>query len=71
MREQKQHIQGGVAWSEAKLMIGNQPIGEEEGFNVFSDDGLHNLTDDWKKADWSVVVGISFCTYFMQSGNIC
>ena len=32
--EQKQHIQGRVAWSEAKLMIGNQAIGEEEGFNV-------------------------------------
>ena len=32
--EQKQHIQGRVTWSEAKLMIGNQAIGEEEGFNV-------------------------------------
>ena len=32
--EQKQHIQGRVAWSEAKLMIGNQAIGEEEGSNV-------------------------------------
>ncbi len=32
--EQKQHIQGRVAWSETKLMIGNQAIGEEEGFNV-------------------------------------
>ena len=32
--EQNQHIQGGVTWSETKLMIGNQAIGEEEGFNV-------------------------------------
>ena len=30
--EQKQHIQGRVTWSETKLMIGNQAIGEEEGF---------------------------------------
>ena len=32
--EKKQHIQGRVTWSESKLMIGNQAIGEEEGFNV-------------------------------------
>ena len=32
--EQKQHIQGRLTWSETKLMIGNQAIGEEEGFNV-------------------------------------
>ena len=32
--EQKQHIQGRVTWSENKLMIRNQAIGEEEGFNV-------------------------------------
>ena len=32
--EQKQHIQGRVSWSETKLMIGNQAIGEDEGFNV-------------------------------------
>ena len=32
--EQKQNIQGRVTWSETKLMIGNQAIGEEEGFNV-------------------------------------
>ena len=44
--EQKQHIQGRVTWSETKLMIGNQDIGEEEGFNVGSDDGLHDLADD-------------------------
>ncbi len=31
--EQQQHIQGRVTWSETKLMIGNQAIGEEEGFN--------------------------------------
>ena len=29
--KQKQHIQGRVTWSESKLMIGNQAIGEEEG----------------------------------------
>ena len=32
--EQKQHIQGRVTWSETKLMIGNQAIGEEEEFNA-------------------------------------
>ena len=32
--EQKQHIQGRVTWSETKVMIGNQAIGEEEGFDV-------------------------------------
>ena len=32
--EQKQQIQGRVTWSESKLMIRNQAIGEEEGSNV-------------------------------------
>ena len=32
--EQKQHIQGRMTWSETKLRIGNQAIGEKEGFNV-------------------------------------
>ena len=32
--EQKQHIKGRVTWYESKLMIGNQAIGEEEGFNA-------------------------------------
>ena len=32
--EQMQHIQCGVTWSESKLMIENQAIVEEEGFNV-------------------------------------
>jgi len=36
MGEQKQHIQGRVTWSEYKLMIGNQAIGEEEGFKSYS-----------------------------------
>ena len=31
---QKQNIQGRVTWFETKLVIGNQAIGEEEGFNV-------------------------------------
>ena len=44
--EQKQHIQGRVTWSESKLMVGNQATGEEEGFNVGSDDGFHDLTDE-------------------------
>ena len=45
-----------MTWSETKLMVGNQAIGEEEGFNVGSDDGFHNLADDWEKANWSVVL---------------
>ena len=70
--EQKQHFKGRMAWSESKLMIRNQAIGEEEGFNVRSDDGFHNLADDWEKADWSVVAGIRFFhIFFMQSGNVC
>ena len=32
--EEKQRIQGRVIWSGSKLMIGNQAIAEEEGFNV-------------------------------------
>ena len=66
--EQKQHIQGRVPWYESKLMIGYQAIGEEEGFNVWSDDGFHNLADDWEKADWSVVAGICFCTFLCRVG---
>ena len=34
LREQKQHVQGRLTWSESKLMIVNQAIGKEEGFNV-------------------------------------
>ena len=48
---QEQQVQGRVTSSESKLMIGNQAIGEEEGFNVGSDDGFHNLAHDWEKAD--------------------
>ena len=69
--EQKQHIEGRVTRSETKLMIGKQAIGEEEGFNVWSDDGFHNIADDWEKADWSGVAGICFCTFFMQGSNVC
>ena len=65
--EQEQHIQGRVTWSESKLMIRNQAIGEEEGFNVGSDDGFHDLADDWEKADWSVVAGICFCTFLCRA----
>ena len=71
--EQKQHIQGRVTWSESKLMIGNQAIGEEGGFNLRSNDEFHSddRVYDWEKANWSVVAGITFCTFFMQSGNVC
>ena len=55
-----------MTWSESKLKIGNQAIGEEEGFDVGSDDGFHDFADDWEKADWSVVAGMCFCTFFMQ-----
>ena len=37
-----------MTWSESKLMIGNQTLGEEEGFNVGSDDGFLNLADEWE-----------------------
>ena len=47
-------------------MIGNQAIGEEEGFNVRSDYGFHNLADDLEKADWSVDAGICFCTFLCR-----
>ena len=69
--KQKQHFQGRVTWSKLKLMIRNQAVREEEGFDVGSDDGFHDLADDWEQADWSVVVGICFCTFIMQSGNVC
>ena len=41
--EQKQQIQGRVTWSESKLVIGNQAIVEEEGYNVGSDDRLKRM----------------------------
>ena len=64
--KQELQVQGRVTWSESKLMIGNQAFGEEEGFNVGSDDGFHNLADDWEKADWSVIAGICFCTFLCR-----
>ena len=64
---QKQHVKDRVTRSESKLMIGNQAIGEEERFNVVSDDGFHDLADDWEKADWSVVEGICFCTFLCRA----
>ena len=42
--KQNQQVQGRVTWSETKLMVRNQAIGEEEGFNVESDDGFHDLS---------------------------
>ena len=65
--KQEQKVQGRVTWSESKLMIGNQAIVEEEGFNVGSDDGFHNLADDWEKADWFVVVKIYVCTFLCRA----
>jgi len=63
--EQKQYIQGRVTWPESKLIIiGNKAIREEERFNVWSDDGFHQLVDDWEKADRSVIAGICFCIFF-------
>ena len=56
-----------VTWSESKLMIGNEAIGEEEGFNVGSDNGFHDLADDWEKTDWSVDAGICFCTFLCRA----
>ena len=32
--KQEQQVQGGVTWSEIKLIVGNQAIGEDEGFDV-------------------------------------
>ena len=52
-------------------MVGNQAIGEEEGFDVRSNDGFHDLADDWEQADWSVLAVISFCSFVMESGNVC
>ena len=52
LAQQEKQVQGRVTWAECKLMIGNQAIGEEEGFNVGSDDGFYDLADDWEKADW-------------------
>ena len=69
--DQKQHIQGRVTLSKSKLMIRNQAIREEEGFNAGSDDGFHHLADDWEKADWSVFAGICFSTFFMQGSDVC
>ena len=33
--------------------------------------GFHVLADDWEQAAWSVVAGICFCTFFLQSDNVC
>ena len=65
LAEQKQNIQGRVTWSETKLLIGNQAIGEEEGVDVESDDAFLHLTDYWEQDGWAVVAGICFCTVFM------
>ena len=51
----------------SKLMVRNQAIGEEEGFDVRSDDGVHDLADDWEQADWPVVVGTCFFTFLCRA----
>ena len=43
--ESKQHVQGGVTWSESKLVIGDEVVGEKEGFHINCDDGFHDLAD--------------------------
>ena len=68
--KQKQHVQGRMTSSKSKLMVGNRAIGEEEGFDVRSDDGVYDLADDWEQADWSLLQDL-FCTFFLQSGNAC
>ena len=60
-----------MTWSNSKLIVRNQAIGEEEGFDVGSDDGFYDLADDREQADWSVVAGIRFCSIFMQSSHVC
>ena len=52
-------------------MVRNQAIGEEEGFDVRSDDEFHDLADDLEQADWSAVAGIGFSLFFVQGSNIC
>ena len=47
-------------------MVETQAIGEEEGFDVGSDDGFHDLADDWEQGEWSV-----YALFFKQSGNVC
>ena len=49
--KQKQHVPGRVTCSDIKLMIGNQVISEEEGFNDGSDYGFHDFADDWERGD--------------------
>ena len=67
LEKQKQQVQGRMTSSESKLMIRNEAIREEEGFDVISNDVFHNLADDWEKADWSVVAGICFCTFLCRA----
>ncbi len=43
--EYKQHFQSRANWSESKLMIRDQAIWEEEGFDIRSNDGFHDFAD--------------------------
>ena len=36
--ELKQHVQGGVTYSETKLVIRDEVVGEKEGFHINCDD---------------------------------
>ena len=66
LEAQKQYIQGRVTWFETKLKNVNQAFVEEEWFNVWSDDGFHDVAGDWHKADWSVIAAICFCTFLFR-----
>jgi len=47
LSEKKQHVQGGVTWSETQLVIWDD-VGGKEGFHINCDDGFHELADDGK-----------------------
>uniref|UniRef100_A0A8C4QBH9 Villin 1 n=1 Tax=Eptatretus burgeri TaxID=7764 RepID=A0A8C4QBH9_EPTBU len=46
--ESKQHVPGGVTWSETKLVIRDAIVREKEAFHINDNDGFQNLADDWK-----------------------
>ena len=47
--ESKQHVQGGVSWSETKFVIRDEVVGEKERFHIKCDDGFHYLaTGVWR-----------------------
>ena len=52
-------------------MVRNQAIGEEEELDVRSDDGFHDLADDWEQADCIEKVQKLIPATTDQSGNVC